>query len=92
MPLVSGCGQTAAGLSREALAELQRPLPHRLMADQDAPGSQQFFNHTQTEREPKIEPDGMADHLSRKAVTGIATMTGRVHPSHMPLPGHPPVT
>jgi hypothetical protein len=33
----------------------------------------------------------MADHVSRKAVTGIAGMTGLLHPSHIPHPGHPVV-
>ena len=33
----------------------------------------------------------MADHLSRKTVTGIAGMTGLLHPSDIPHPGHPPV-
>lgn len=35
MPFVSGCGQTPADLGGKGLAELHRPLPHRLVADQD---------------------------------------------------------
>ena len=38
VPLVAWCRETAADLVGKALAELQRPLPHRLMADQDAAG------------------------------------------------------
>ena len=91
MPLVAGCRKTAADPVRKALAELQRPLPDRLMADQDAPGGEHLLDHAQAEREPEVEPDGMADHLSRKAMTGIARMTGLLHPSYMPQFGHPPV-
>jgi hypothetical protein len=81
MPLVSGCRETAGDLVGNILTELQRPLPHGLMADQDAAGSQHFLDHPQTERKPNVQPDGMADHFSRKAVTGLTRMTGVLHPS-----------
>ena len=70
------------------LTELQRPLPHRLMADEDASGSEHLLYHPQTEWKPEVEPDGMADHLSREAVADIARVTGVLHPLHMPLHGH----
>src|SRR5215204_866595 len=42
LPLVSGTGQPAADLVNEGLAELARPLPHRLMADGDAASGQKL--------------------------------------------------
>jgi hypothetical protein len=33
----------------------------------------------------------MADHFSRKTVAGIARVTDVLHPSDMPVSGHPPV-
>jgi hypothetical protein len=91
MPLVSDGRQPPTDLVSEALAELHCPLPHGLMADQDAAGHQHLLDHPRAERESKIEPDGMADHFSQKAVMGIVRVMGRVHPSRMPRSGHPPV-
>jgi len=53
VPCVSGCWKTAADPVGKALAELQRPLPHGLMADEDAPGGRHLLNHPQAERERK---------------------------------------
>ena len=53
VPLVTGCRKTAADLVGKALTELQRPLPHRLMADQDAAGGEHLLDHPEAEREPK---------------------------------------
>ena len=61
------------------------------MTDQDAAGGQHLLYHTQAERESEVQPDGMADHFSRKAVTGTAGTTGLLHPSNMLRSGHPPV-
>ncbi len=79
MPFVTGCRKTSPDLVGEALAELQGPLPHRLMADQDTSGGQHFLDHAQAERKPEVKPNGMADHLSREAVASIAGMTRRFH-------------
>ena len=57
------------------LTELQRPLTHRLMSDQDPSGGQHLLDHKQAERKLELQPDGMADHFSREAVTGIVGMT-----------------
>src|ERR687890_1972451 len=89
MPLVSGCRQTPADLGGKALAELQRPLPHCLVADQDAAGGEHLLDHAQAQGEPEVQPHGMPDHLSWKAVAGVTRMTGVFHPAHMPLSGHP---
>jgi hypothetical protein len=56
------------------LPELQRPLPHRLVADQDAAGGEHLLDHAQAKREPEVQPNRVADHLSWEAVAGIARM------------------
>ena len=72
VPLVSWRRKTSADLVGEALAELHRPLPHRLMTDVDASGCQHLLDHAQAQGKPEIEPDGMADQVSREAVAGVA--------------------
>jgi hypothetical protein len=57
------------------LPELQRPLPHGLVADLDASCREHLLHHPEAERKPEVESDGMADHLSWEAVAGIARMT-----------------
>jgi hypothetical protein len=91
VPLVAGSRKTPADLIGKGLAELERPLPHRLMADHDASGREQLLDHPKAQRKPKIQPHAIADHFSREAVTGVARVTGRFHPSPMPRSGHPPV-
>ena len=88
MPFVSRCGQMPADLVGEILAKLQRPLPHCLMADQDASGREHLLDHAEAERETEVQPNSMADHFSREAVANVTRMTGRLHPSHMPWSGH----
>jgi hypothetical protein len=41
----------------EVLAELERPLPHGLVADDDAAGGQHLLDHAQAERETEVQPD-----------------------------------
>jgi hypothetical protein len=45
MPFVSGGRKTPADLISIILAEFQRPLPRRLMADQDPSGRQHLLDH-----------------------------------------------
>jgi hypothetical protein len=54
IPLVSSRGQTSTDLVGKILAELHRPPPHGLMADQDTSGSEHPFNHLQAQGEPEI--------------------------------------
>ena len=42
--------KAATDLVGKLLAESQRPLPHRFVADDDAAGRQQLLNHAQPER------------------------------------------
>lgn len=87
VPLVSNSWKTTMDLVSKALTELQEPLPDGLMADQDAGGGQHLLDHAQAERKSEIQPDGIADHFSRKAVAGTAGMTGLLHPSATPALG-----
>jgi len=80
MPFVSGC-RTTADLVSKILTELQRLLPHGLITDLDTSGRQHLLDHAQAKREPEVQPNGVADHLSRKAVAGVARGTDRFHPS-----------
>jgi hypothetical protein len=38
-------------------AELESPLAHRLMADNDAAGGQHLLDHAQAERKAEVQPD-----------------------------------
>src|SRR4051812_21858729 len=65
----------------EHLAEFQDPLPHRLVADDDAACRQHLLDHAQAEQEAKVQPNRVADDLGWKPVTGVAGENGRCHPS-----------
>src|SRR3954454_4530731 len=56
----------------KVLAELERPLPYGLVADDNATCGQHLLNHAQAERKAEIQPDDVADDLGRKAIAGIA--------------------
>src|SRR4051812_10311711 len=64
VPLVSDTWQPPPDPIGECLAELERPLPYGLVADDDAAGGQHLLDHAQAEREAEIQPDRMADDLS----------------------------
>src|SRR5215213_3165436 len=72
MPFISGAGCPAPDLVGEVLAELACPLPHALVADDDAACRQHLLDHAQAERKAEIQPDRVADDLGRVAVAGIA--------------------
>jgi hypothetical protein len=55
------------------------------MADKDASRGQHLLDHAQAQGKAEVQLDHMADHLSRKAVTGV------LHPLPMSLYGHPMV-
>src|SRR4051794_5847697 len=84
--LVSGAGQPPPDPVGERLAELQGPLPHALVADDDAACRQHLLDHAQAERKAEIQPNRVADDLGREAVAGIAGANGRRHPLRLPTP------
>jgi hypothetical protein len=71
MPLVAGPGQAPPDDIGGLLAELQAPLPDRLMADLDAPEREHLLHHAQAQRKAKVQPDRVADQLWREAVAGV---------------------
>ena len=80
VPFVSGAGQPPSDSVGERLAELQGPLPHALVAHDDAACSQHLLDHAQAEREAEILPNRVADDLGRKPVAGVAGRGWRCHP------------
>src|SRR4051812_17990687 len=78
--LISGRRQTPPDPIGEGLAELEGPLPHALMANDDAARGQHFLDHPQAEREAKVKPDSVADDLGRKPMAGVAGRGRRCHP------------
>src|SRR3954453_19909120 len=89
VPFISHAGQPAPDLVGEALPELAGPLPHGLMAHVDAAGRQHLFDHAQAERKAEVEPDGVADDLAWKAVTGVRGLGCGCHARHLPVPAFP---
>src|SRR6476659_6641833 len=67
--------------------EFEAPLPDRLVRHRDAAGGQHLLDHAQAQREPKIQPDRVADDLSGVAMAGVNRVSRRPHPAR--LPGQP---
>src|SRR5215213_9818791 len=86
MPLVARTGQPAPDLVGEGLAELARPLAHGLVAHLDAAGGQHLFDHAQAQGKAEVEPDGVANDLARKAVTGVRGLGCGCHAGPLPVP------
>ena len=63
----------------ELQAEFRRPFRDRLQRDGDAALSQQIFDVAKAEREPIIEPHGMGNDLSGKAVASEVNMSSFGH-------------
>src|SRR3954447_18520127 len=64
----------------KVLAELARPLPHALVAHDNAGYSQHLLGQVLAEREAEIQPDGVVDGLGREMIAGVAGGGGRCHP------------
>src|SRR5918997_847251 len=90
VPLVPGAGQPPPDPVGEVLAELERPPPHGLVADDDAAGGQHLLDHAQAQREAEVQPHRVADDLGREAVAGIGRL-GRwwAHSGCLPDRGQP---
>ena len=54
---------------RDQRPKLDGPAPDRLVADLDPPLRQQLLDVAKTQAETKVQPHGVADHVSRKPVT-----------------------
>jgi hypothetical protein len=51
------------------MAELDHPTPHRLVTGLDPARRQQFLDIPYAEREAKIQPNRVSDHIRREPVT-----------------------
>ena len=89
VPFVARTGQPPPDLVGERLAELPGPLPHGLVAHDDAAGGQHLLDHAQTERKPEIQPDRVADDRGRESMAGVAGAGGRRHAARLPFPSPP---
>jgi hypothetical protein len=67
MLFITGARPTATELVGVVLPELSTPLANGLIGHLNAALKQQFLDATVTETEAVIEPDGVADDLTRKA-------------------------
>src|SRR5437762_5621239 len=65
-------------------AKFEAPLPDRLVRHRDAAGGQHLLDHAQAQRKPKIQPDRVADDLSRVAMAGVNRVSRRPHPARLP--------
>src|SRR4029453_299797 len=86
MPLVAGPGQPPPDDVGELLAELEAPLPDRLVTDFDAPESEHLLHHPKAQRKAKVQPDRVADQLRREAVAGVEGLGRACHGFSYPTP------
>jgi hypothetical protein len=70
----------------ELLAELEPPLPDRLVADLDAAEGQHLLDHPKAERKSIVQPDRVADQLRREAVAGVEGLGRARHAGLIPEP------
>ena len=93
VPLVPDAGEPSPDPVGELLAELERPLPDGLVADHNAACRQHFLDHAQAEREAKVQPHRLADHLGREAMASIGRLGGwQAHSGRLPDRGRPAKT
>jgi hypothetical protein len=71
VPLVTRPRRSAAQAVGISLTELKAPFSDRLIRKGDTATGYQFFDIARAQREAKVEPDGMTDDLSGKAMTMI---------------------
>jgi hypothetical protein len=80
MPLITRPGTPATPLIGVLLAKLAAPLANGCVRDDDATDEQEFFHVPVAERKAEIQPDGVADDLTREPVVFVEI--GRVWGRH----------
>ena len=85
MPFVAELRRAAADFIGEVPTKFLRPTPHGFMADDNPPHGQHVFNHPQAERETKIEPNRVGDHLGGETMTTVQGVMS-FHPRSIPAP------
>jgi len=76
MPFVASLRTASTQLVGRVLAEFAARLSNGFVGQDNAPGGHEFFDITITEREAKLEPDGVADNIGREALAGVAGRIG----------------
>ena len=71
MPFVSTPGLAPTQHVRVGLAEFQRPLPDRLVRNENPAAGHQLFDVAKAQAETEIQPHHMADDLGRIAKTAV---------------------
>jgi hypothetical protein len=72
VPFIAGPRTATMELSGIVLAKLAPPFADGFIRDDHAAFKQQFFDIPEAQAETKVEPDGVANDLDRKAVVLIA--------------------
>src|SRR5271165_3809984 len=83
VPLVAAAGGSPTETVGEFPAEIQAPLPDRLVCDRDAASRQHLFDHPQAQREPEIQPDRVTDELGGVAIARVKRVSRRRHPARI---------
>ena len=79
MPLVSEfCRALLDGVGKIP-AKLLCPAPDSFVADHDPTDCEHVLDHSQAEREAKIQPHGMRDDLGGKPMTGVQAIAQLFH-------------
>src|SRR6202047_3757184 len=84
VPFVATASRSPPDAVAECPAKFEAPLPDRLVRHRDAAGGQHLLDHAQAQREPKIQPDRVADDLSGVAVAEVNRVSRRPHPARVP--------
>jgi hypothetical protein len=71
MPFVAGLGATSTQLIGRVLTEFSAALTNRLVGENHPACSHKFFHIAIAEGKALVEPDHVADNLSRKAIAHI---------------------
>ncbi len=72
MPRITETTLSLLQFPRIGWPKLLAPLTNGFIGDGDAAFGQQFFDFTETEAEPMVQPDGMANNFRGKTVTLVA--------------------
>ena len=78
MPFVAGSWASATQLIGVGLPKLEAPLSDRFVGENHAPFGQYLFDVPIAEREPKVEPDAVADDLGGEAMALVERREGGV--------------
>jgi hypothetical protein len=84
VPLVAALGRAPTNAVGELAAKFQTPLPDRLIGHRDATSRQYLFDHAKAEREPKVQPDRVADDFGGVAMPGITRVQRGLHRAQIP--------